>query len=150
MSLPSSSQLQAASRALRDARATGQPISSVPKRFEFEGLEATYAVAEISTAARLEEPGRQMVGKKVGLKSEALRAAYWPARTMAQRGKSLRAGEVILSGALGSMLPLQPGDVVQARSAHWAPSAAGWNVRPADQGRNGSMRSSGAFMRGSW
>ena len=71
MNLSSSSQLQAASRALRDARATGQPISSVPKRFEFEGLEATYAVVEISTAAGLEEPGRRIVGKKVGLKSEA-------------------------------------------------------------------------------
>jgi len=44
-----------------------------------------------------------------------LRAAHWLARALGRRGQSLRAGEVILSGALGPMAPVQHGDLVQAR-----------------------------------
>jgi 2-keto-4-pentenoate hydratase len=44
-----------------------------------------------------------------------LRAAYWLARTMAARGQPLRSGELVLSGALGPMVPVTAGDHVQVR-----------------------------------
>ena len=64
--------LQAAALALRAARADRRPIAPISASHGIAGLEAAYAVAEINTLARLLEPGRRIVGKKVGLTSKAV------------------------------------------------------------------------------
>lgn len=68
-----------------------------------------------AVAMRLSKGG-QVVSEGTGAAclGHPLRAAWWLARTMAERGQPLRAGEVVMSGALGPMVPVAAGDAIEA------------------------------------
>lgn len=63
----------------------------------------------------LEINGRVVsLGAGVACLGHPLLALAWLARTLAASGAALRAGDVVLTGALGPMVSLQPGDQVRA------------------------------------
>lgn len=71
---------------------------------------------DLRTCGMVLEVDRRVASIGVGAAclGHPLRAAAWLARTLAQRGSALRAGDIILTGALGPMVTLVPGVEVRA------------------------------------
>lgn len=66
----------------------------------------------------LEQNGRvASVGAGAACLSHPLNAALWLAKTLAARGERLKKGDILLSGALGPMTTLKPGDNIRATVA---------------------------------
>lgn len=83
-------------------------LGTTPRRLEDLDLTMCGMVME-----RRGEP--VSVGAGQACLGNPLNAVLWLARKMVELGQPLRAGDLVLSGALGPMVAVQPGDVIEAR-----------------------------------
>lgn len=84
-------------------------LGGAPRRLtEIEDLRA----AEMTVRRDGEEVS---VGRGENCLGHPLNAVTWLANTMADRGSPLRAGEIVLSGALGPLVPAEAGRTYEAR-----------------------------------
>lgn len=74
---------------------------------------------DLRQAGMVMERGGQMVSVGAGMAclGHPLAATLWLARTMARHGRPLLAGDTVLSGALGPMVPVVWGSVIEATIA---------------------------------
>lgn len=72
---------------------------------------------DLYTAGMVMEVNGQIASLGAGAAAlgHPLNAAAWLARTLAERDEPLKAGDILLAGALGPMVTLNPGDHVVAR-----------------------------------
>jgi 2-keto-4-pentenoate hydratase len=70
----------------------------------------------VNCAMVMERRGDQVsVGAGAACLGNPLNAAIWLANTLARMGTPLKAGDILMTGALGPMVVAQPGDVFTAR-----------------------------------
>jgi 2-keto-4-pentenoate hydratase len=105
---------QAADR-LRTAAATGVPCEPVRDLLGTDDVDLAYAVQRLLVDERLYVDG-ELVSQGTGAAclGDPLQAVLWLARATREHGDPLRAGQVILSGALGPMVPATAGSTLRA------------------------------------
>ncbi|MCA8889619.1 MAG: 2-keto-4-pentenoate hydratase [Parvularculaceae bacterium] len=92
-----------------DNASSGLYVLGSPKR-QLDGLDLALAGMVLSVNGR-----PVSYGAGAACLGHPLSAALWLARTCAELGAGLKAGDVVLTGALGPMAPVAPGDAIEAK-----------------------------------